>query len=44
MVVYKNNDYKEVSLVEATQEYKRIDVDNTYLFNTAKGVGISFGE
>ncbi len=44
MVVYKNNDYKEVPLIEATSEYNQVDVDNTYLFNTAKGLGISFGE
>ena len=44
MVVYKNNDYQEVSLLEATSEYNHVDVDNTYLFNTAKGLGISFGE
>ena len=44
MVVYKNNDYKEVPLLEATSEYNQVDIDRTYLFNTAKGVGISFGE
>ncbi len=44
MVVYKNNDYKEVSLLEATNEYNRVDIDKTYLFKAAKGVGISFGD
>ncbi|MEM0940648.1 MAG: ATP-dependent 6-phosphofructokinase [Bacteroidota bacterium] len=44
MVVYKNNDYKEVPLIEATGEYNHVDVATTYLFNAAKGVGINFGE
>ena len=44
MVVYKNNDYLEVPLSVATQEYNYVDIDNTYLLQAAKGVGISFGD
>lgn len=44
MVVYKNNDYLEVPLKEATERYNHVNVDTTYLLNTAKGVGISFGD
>jgi 6-phosphofructokinase 1 len=44
MVVYKNNDYKEVSLKEATSEYNFVDPEKTYLVRTARGVGISFGD
>jgi 6-phosphofructokinase 1 len=43
MVVYKNNDFVEVPLVEATGEYRQVDVD-TYLIQAARGVGISFGD
>jgi len=44
MVVYKNNDYKEVPLQAATGAYHYVDVENTYLVKAAKGVGISFGD
>jgi phosphofructokinase-like protein len=44
MVVYKNNDYEEVSLKAATGSYNYVDVENSYLVKTAKGVGISFGD
>ncbi len=44
MVVYKNNDYLEVPLIEATGEYNYVDVNNTYLVQAARGVGISFGD
>lgn len=44
MVVYKNNDYSEVPLLEATSKYNHVDVEHTYLLKTAKGVGISFGD
>jgi 6-phosphofructokinase 1 len=44
MVVYKNNDYKEVSLKEATRDYNFVDPEKTYLVSTARGVGISFGD
>jgi len=44
MVVYKNNDYHEVSLKEATATYNFVDAEKTYLLNTARGVGISFGD
>lgn len=44
MVVYKNNDYKEVPLLAATGAYNYVDVKNTYLVNVARGVGISFGD
>ncbi len=44
MVVYKNNDYKEVSLKEATKSYNHIDVENNFLVKVARGAGISFGD
>jgi 6-phosphofructokinase 1 len=44
MVVYKNNDFKEVSLKAASGEYNYIDVENNYLVKAARGVGISFGD
>lgn len=44
MVVYKNNDYKEVPLIEATGAYNFVDVNSTYLMQAARGVGISFGD
>lgn len=44
MVVYRNNDFKEVPLTEATKAYNHIDPDNSYLIKTARGVGISFGD
>ena len=44
MVVYKNNDYCDVSLLEATKSYNYVDVDKTYLVNTARGIGISLGD
>ncbi|MEQ8239945.1 MAG: ATP-dependent 6-phosphofructokinase [Cyclobacteriaceae bacterium] len=44
MVTYKHNDYKEISLKEATQSYNYIDKDKSFLMQTARGVGISFGD
>lgn len=44
MVVYKNNDFKQVSLKEASGEYNTIDVKNNFLVQAARGVGISFGD
>ncbi len=44
MVVYKNNDYCDVSLLEATKDYNYVDVEKTYLMKAARGVGISFGD
>lgn len=44
MVVYKNNDYQEVSLKRATEKYNYVNTKNTYLLQAAKGVGISFGD
>lgn len=44
MVVYKNNDYLEVPLLAATGKYNYVDVNNTYLVQAARGVGISFGD
>lgn len=44
MVVYKNNDFKEVPLLDATGAYNYVDLDKTYLVNVARGVGISFGD
>jgi len=44
MVVYKNNDYCDVSLKEATQEYNYVDTEKSYLMKTARGLGISFGD
>ncbi len=44
MVVYKNNDYSEVPLLEATSQYNHVNLENTYLLKTARGVGISFGD
>ncbi len=44
MVVYKNNDFKEVSLEEGTNAYNTIDVENNYLIKAARGLGISFGD
>ena len=44
MVVYKNNNFEERSLKDATGEYNYVDVDKTYLLKAARGVGISFGD
>lgn len=44
MVVYKNNDYKEVPIIDATKNYNYVDVNDTYLVEVARGVGISFGD
>lgn len=44
MVVYKNNDFKQVSLKEASGEYNTVDVKNNFLVQAARGVGISFGD
>ncbi len=44
MVVYKNNDYQEISLKEATAKYNFVDPQKTYLVTAARGVGISFGD
>ncbi len=43
MVVSRNNGIEVVSLKEATRENKNVDPES-YLVNTARGVGISFGD
>ena len=43
MVSYKNNSIVCVSLKEATEQYNYVD-PNSFLVQTAKGVGISFGD
>jgi phosphofructokinase-like protein len=43
MVAFKNNDSVTVSLEEATREYNYVHTDS-YLVNTARGTGISFGD
>lgn len=43
MVTFRNNKMKTVSLKQATQKYNFVKSDN-YLIDTAKKVGISFGE
>jgi 6-phosphofructokinase 1 len=44
MVVYKNNDFKQVSLKEASGKYNTVDVKQNFLIQAARGVGISFGD
>lgn len=43
MVTFKNNKVGVTSLIEATKEYNFIKKDS-YLINTARGIGISFGD
>lgn len=43
MVTFKNNDITTVSLKEATEAYNFVKTDGS-LVNTARGVGISFGD
>lgn len=43
MVVFKNNTIETVSLEEATKANKNVDI-NSSLVNTARGLGISFGD
>ncbi len=43
MVVYRNNDFQAVTLVEATRHYKTIEPDN-YLLQVARGMNISLGD
>jgi len=43
MVSFKNNQMEMVSLKEAIAEYNHVDKDN-YLLETARSIGISFGE
>lgn len=43
MVVFKNNTIESVSLKKATEANKNVDI-NSSLINTARGLGISFGD
>lgn len=43
MVTYRNNKMKSVSIKRAVQKYNHVDTDS-YLIETARKVGISFGE
>lgn len=43
MVTYKNNTITSVSLKEAVSEYNVVDT-NSFLVQTARGIGISFGD
>jgi len=43
MVVYKNNDIETTTLKKATEIYNFVDT-NSFLVQTARGVGISFGD
>lgn len=43
MVVFRNNTIETVSLEEATKANKNVDI-NSSLVNTARGLGISFGD
>ncbi|HHP7241152.1 MAG TPA: 6-phosphofructokinase [Cyclobacteriaceae bacterium] len=43
MVAYKNHQFTDVTLEEATKDYNTVDVDS-YLVKTARGLGISFGD
>jgi len=43
MVAYKNNDIITVSLKDATEKYNFVD-PNGFMVQTARGVGISFGD
>jgi len=43
MAAYRNNTIIDVSLEEATREYNHVN-PNSFLLNTARGIGISFGD
>jgi phosphofructokinase-like protein len=43
MAAYRNNTIIDVSLDEATRDYKFVNVDS-YLLKTARGIGIEFGD
>ena len=43
MVAFRNNDFIEVALQEATSEYNYVN-KNSFLVKAAKGLGISFGD
>jgi 6-phosphofructokinase 1 len=43
MVAYKNNRLEAVSITEAVKDYNFVKKDH-YLINTARSLGISFGD